>query len=152
MSTSTTRTHSYQHFEELQLSAKDFYATLETQIASYQFPNVTCKVVEKHEEYLLSSKRQYLHIKQDSLSYLVCAAPFGKSFFISWYLEESEDGFTLALRKIPILRWLVSSEKTYYQIDSELMFKNSIESIVKAQVHKLMVEHGYRQPDIELAN
>ncbi|QEC77388.1 hypothetical protein [Mucilaginibacter ginsenosidivorax] len=151
MSKPVTHSHSYQHFEDLQLSAKDFYAALEARIASYQFPDVECRVVERHEDSILSSKRQYLQIEHHYLSYLVCAAPFGRSFFISWYLEQSEDGFTLALRKIPILRWLVPSEKTYYQIDSELMFKNSIENIVKAAVHKLMVEHGYRQPDIELA-
>ena len=41
----TIDAHKYEHFEDLQLSARDFYAMLTSMIVEYRYPNVTCSPV-----------------------------------------------------------------------------------------------------------
>ncbi|HEY5328107.1 MAG TPA: hypothetical protein VIJ27_13980 [Mucilaginibacter sp.] len=89
MATSTTiHAHQSQHFEDLQMSAREFYALLRGIIEDYQYPDVKCEPVTLSEGGLFSSKREYLRISKSRYHYYVCASPFGKSFFISWWLEE----------------------------------------------------------------
>jgi hypothetical protein len=140
-----THSHTYQHFDELQLSAQDFYTDLKALIESYQYPSVTCRMMNLSESGFFSTKRLYLCVSMGMYEYYVCAAPFGKSFFISWWLEELDNGFVIAMRKIPILRWLVDSgDKTYFQIDTELMFTKSIDALVRDAIAKIAAEHGFR--------
>jgi hypothetical protein len=151
MSQSTVHSHSYQHFEDLQLSAKDFYAMLETFITDYQYPGVVCQCLVLREGGLFSSRREYLCIAKDRYRYYVCASPFGRSFFISWWLKEKEDSYTLFLSRIPFIgKWLVSDiqKKTFYEVDTETMFVQSITSIIKRTVNIVMAEHGFHTPEL----
>jgi hypothetical protein len=143
--------HSYEHFADLQHSSADFYSTVESLIREYQYPDVTCSVVEFGEDGLLSPKRKYLCVTRRFLTYYVCAAPFGRSFFISWWLGESDDDIFAILKRIPILKWFFPAGKTYYQVDTELIFRNGIEAIVASAVRSLKAEHGYRV-DAEIAD
>ncbi len=137
--------HSYRHFGDLQLSSREFYADLERTIGEYQFPNVTCKQVDFWEGGLLSDRREYLRISHRDLRYHVCAAPFGRSFFVSWWLEETEDWVLALLGRIPLIGRIFRPEKkTYYEIDAELIFTASIEALVVEAVNRVAAEHGYR--------
>ncbi len=53
-------------------------------------PNIKMEPVTHKEGGLLSSSRQYFRIKNKDLVFDVCAAPYGKGFFISWWLYETE--------------------------------------------------------------
>lgn len=141
--------HSYRHFGDLQMSSKEFYANLEKTIREYQFPNVSCKPVAFWEGGLLSDQREYLRISYLEFRYHVCAAPFGRSFFVSWWLEETEDWLLALLGRIPLIgRLFRPGKKTYYQIDAELIFTESIEALVRAAVASVAAEHGYRAEEI----
>jgi hypothetical protein len=136
--------HSYQHFEELSLSSSQFYTHLTKLVSTYNFPKVDCEVVVMDEVNFFGASREYLRIKKNNLKFYVCAAPFGRSFFVSWWLGETENDIVLTLRRIPILKWFVPVGKTYYQIDTELMFIKSIDAIVKGMIDKLIVERVLR--------
>lgn len=136
--------HSYQHFEDLQLSTKEFYKMLAALIKEYEYPNVKCKIVALEERYgllntLLLSNRDYLQISRGKLRYLVCAAPFGRSYFISWWHEQRETDLERFLTKL-----LGPKKKTRYEVDTELMFNNAIASIVKLAIQKATADKGFR--------
>ncbi|SDE73732.1 hypothetical protein SAMN05216464_1091 [Mucilaginibacter pineti] len=152
MSKPTVRTHSYQHFEDLQLSSKEFYSALENLIKGYQYPDVTLSVVAKREGGIASSSREYLQVSKAPYNFLICAAPFGRSFFVSWWMEDGDDWLTAFFQRLPLIGRLFGPyAKSYYQVDTELIFTQSIDAIVRAAVGKLAAEHGYRQPDMKLA-
>ena len=147
MAQSTVHAHSYQHFEDLQLSANAFYDTLERTVAEYQYPKVKCRRRPLSEGGLFSSDREYLVVSRGPYKYYVCACPFGRSFFVSWWLEERQSAWA----GIPLFGYLFSNAKrgkTFYELDTELMFTESIQSVVRMLVARVAATRGLR--DLEL--
>ena len=76
MATQTTvHAHQSEHFEDLQMSAKEFYLLLKNMIEEYRYPEVACTPVTLKEGGLFSSKREYLRISKERYNYYVCASP-----------------------------------------------------------------------------
>jgi hypothetical protein len=147
-SQSTTHSHRYQHFENLQMSADEFYKLLEKNVIDYKYPGVECKRVTLKENGIFSSSREYLAISRKLYTYYVCAAPFGKSFFISWWFMENANKAANLTAKIPVIGKPIANRiesKSYYELDTELMFTESINAIVKTTVNKVAAEQGYRR-------
>ncbi len=154
MATETTiHAHQSQHFEDLQLSAKEFYTLLKNMIEEYRYPDVKCEPVTLSESGLFSSRREYLCISKGRYHYYVCASPFGKSFFISWWLQEDAHTAANVASKFGKLGKAVATRmesKTFYERDTELMFTSSINSLIKSAVEKVKADKGYRK-DVEIA-
>src|SRR5207248_3132002 len=51
--------------------------------------------VEWKESGVLSDNRQYLRVSLSRFAFDICAAPFGKDFFFSWWLMERQPDATL---------------------------------------------------------
>jgi hypothetical protein len=72
----------------LQLSPKAVYRRIEELIEERQIPQVRLSRVWWPEAGLLSSPREYLRIERLGYCFDVCAAPFGREFFVSWRLVQ----------------------------------------------------------------
>jgi hypothetical protein len=147
-SQTTVHTHNSQHFEDLQMSAREFYTLLKTMIEEFKYPEVKCTPVTLKEAGFFSSQREYLRISKERYNYYVCASPFGRSFFISWWLQEDANTAANVTRKVGWLGRVIAAQmesKTYYQRDTELMFTESINSIIKLAVEKVKADKGYRK-------
>jgi len=145
-SETTIHAHKYVHFENLQLSTRDFYVMLRDLIAKYDYPGVSCKLVTLKEGGIFSSSRDYLCISKERYNFFVCAAPFGRSFFISWWLQEEANTLANVAEKIPYIGKTLATRiesKTYYELDTELMFTSSINSLVSYAVEKVKADKGY---------
>lgn len=143
----TLHKHDHQHFEYLQMSSNDFYSSLERMVTEYEYPEVQCERTTMKEGNILSAGREYLLIRRKRIVFYVCAAPFGKSFFISWYLMEEAHTAANIVAKVPLIGKSIAKDmenKTYYQYDTELMFTESIKGIIKAAIDKVSAEHGFR--------
>lgn len=139
---SSIHRHQLHHFENFQLSSQEFYDDLSKQIEAQQFPDLQVSVVERNTSSLLSHKRLYLKITwKDTSTFYVCAAPFGKNFFISyWLLEIPEDFSDLVMRKV----FGYVPPKTMYLADMETTFKKSIETCVEHSIVSVTTKQGYR--------
>jgi len=143
MATKTVHSHNYQHFENVQLSSQAFYDELITDIDVYQFPNMTySKALLKAGDYAWSGKREYLELTYKDLRFYICAAPFGKNFFVSWWLKESSTAFDRFFNRL-----FGGKEKTFYQIDTEAMFLSSMNAIINRKIEQIKVAHGFRKPE-----
>lgn len=71
------------HADGLKLSAQEFYAEVEKQIAARNTPGLEISRVHFHEGGLLSEQRVYLRLMRERLCIDTCAAPFGNIFFFS---------------------------------------------------------------------
>lgn len=139
--------HWFQGFNLLHLSSNDFYATLETYIRDMKLPDVRVQRVTHPEGGVLSSNREYLRVSRKEHVYDICAAPFGHSFFISYWKVDTSTGirkFVRAFPKIGPVLELGLFGKTYYQIDSENMFKQFVDEMLKDAVNLVSAENGTR--------
>jgi hypothetical protein len=139
--------HWCHHFDNLQLSSKEFYSSIEQIVKDQELPKVKMSRVNLSEGGLFSSGREYLRIERNQYIFDICAAPFGKEFFISWWLGEDSGVMDNVLSKVPILDRLLgkaSKSRTYYQIDSQTMFKESIHSIILQIIDSIVEKKGLR--------
>lgn len=151
----TIHDHGYELFENLQLSANEFYTTLGNMIREYQYPDVECRVEELKEGGWLSAKRQYYTIAWNRHKFLVCASPFGKSFFISWWHQEDANrGASLAANFGRLGKAMAGSmeSKTFFEVDSQIMFINCITAIIKAAINRVKADKGYIVSQDKLLN
>ena len=82
--------HWSHYFQSFALSSESLYSELSTVLKEHTMPNAKIGRVKHKEGGLLSAEREYLRVKHFNLVFDVCAAPFGKDFFISWWLYETE--------------------------------------------------------------
>ena len=76
--------------DDFNTSALDFYTSVEAALAVRKVPDITISRVDWKEGGVFSAKREYLRIARGRLTYDICAAPYGASyFFSSWFAEQS---------------------------------------------------------------
>lgn len=137
--------HSHQshHFEDFRLSANDFYADLTTIIQDREFPKVSAKVVTLTDGGLFDAQRAYLQVASQDHVFYVCAAPFGKNFFISYWLRPADEEFAdMFLRKV----FGVLPTRSFFRVDSEAMFVESMKKAVMKAIANATEQRGLRQP------
>lgn len=74
--------------ENLEASPKDFYTAVEQAIAKRQVPAIDKSRVDWKEGGLFTSFREYLRISREKNVFDICGAPYGTSFFVSWWHSE----------------------------------------------------------------
>lgn len=92
-------------------------------------------------------KRDYLRITRDRLVFDICAAPFAKGFFVSWWQIKLPSQREVLISLIPFLgRTILRDErgKTYFEIDTETMYKDSIHQSVLQAIDAITTEKGLR--------
>jgi hypothetical protein len=139
--------HWYFLFEGMQASPREFYAAVELAIQTRQVPDARTSRVDWKEGGLLSARREYLRVRRKKLVFDVCGAPFGPNFFVSWWLGELPSPIVGLLMMIPVIglfveRWV--RPRTYYQIDTSLMFQETIRSAVNQVVDDMSRAKGLR--------
>lgn len=78
--------HWHHSFEDFNTSALEFYRAVEETLKQKEAPSMTASRIDWAESGFLSAKREYLRISHGRFSFDLCAAPFGKDFFFSWWL------------------------------------------------------------------
>lgn len=70
-------------------SALAFYDSVEELVKATEAPDLEFSRVEWSEKGIFSAKRTYLRISRGRLNFDICAAPYGKGQFFSWWLAET---------------------------------------------------------------
>lgn len=134
----------HRQFEDLQTSSDIFYEKIENILEEKSYPDVAVSRITLAQMGLLSSRREYLRITRDQYIFDICAAPFGRDFYVSWWLAMNISFIEQVLLSIPLISSAYTKylmEKTYYQMDTENMFRESIQTIV-ANIIAEMTELG----------
>ena len=134
-------------FKTFALSSDSFYTELEKILASHEMPNSAINRTTHKEGGLLSASREYLRIKHGDIVFDVCAAPFGKDFFISWWLYESQGGMRTLLKNTKVGDFLSNraANRTFYQVDEEDMFRSCVHECILETVTKVTENKGELQ-------
>ena len=137
------------HLPFFNASSEDFYTLVEQIIREHDIPDAFKERVKHKEGGLFSSKREYLRINYGDLNFDICAAPFGKDFYVSWWLFESEDIFRKFLKGTIVGDYLVARAQrvTFYQADNEAVFKGFMQNAILEAIDTISSTNGYRLPD-----
>ena len=131
-------------------SSNEFYGEVERGLAVHNLKDAKLERVNMSEGGIFSSKREYLQVRRGDLVFHVCAAPFGNGFFISWWLGEIESGLLAALAEIPYLGGIVglfrnvTKPRTYYKVDTALMFQAVTHDAVLGALDAVINAKGVR--------
>lgn len=144
--------HSHWHhmFETVPFTPMEFYQSLQKEIEQKGIPGLSFTSIKHSEGGILSANREYLRVRFRDYMMDICAAPFAKeSFFVSWWLGDVGVTFRDILTGIPMIGRLFNRrEKTFYEQDTEIMFKETVARSVKNTIESLSESKGVRQPDL----
>ena len=85
--------HWHHSVEEFNTSAISFYDAISATLRAKAVPTVKIERIDWNESGILSAKREYLRVSHARYSFDICAAPFGKDFFFSWWLTRRAPAF-----------------------------------------------------------
>lgn len=103
--------HWHTLIDDYQGSGQDFYQRVENLVREREVPEVSFERVFYKQGGLMSDKREYLRVKGRGVAFDICAAPYGTSYFYSWWLVRPGPahpvlyllGFLLAVFFIPYI-------------------------------------------------
>jgi hypothetical protein len=131
-------------FQSFSLSSDLFYNELEKTLQNHEMPNAAIGRTKHKEGGMLSAAREYLRIKHGDIVFDVCASPFGKDFFISWWLYESAGTMRTMLKNTKVGDFLNqrASKRTFYQVDEEDMFRSCVHECILETITKVTEGKG----------
>jgi hypothetical protein len=132
----------HHHFDEFQFSSEEFYKAVEHGIKRREVPHALVGTNTFFEGSVVSHRRAYFKVSNGGYTFDICAAPYGKSFFVSWWLRESKSAIELLFARF----FPFANQKTYYQLDTESMFRESIHHAVLEAIDAMTKEKGIRGP------
>jgi hypothetical protein len=145
----TIKSH-WQHFyDNIQFSSGEFYTQVEEGLKERKVQGLNFGTESFLQSHIFSAKRVYLRITEHEYVFYICAAPFGSGTFISWWLCVKDEK---VINKIPILSKLAGKDrnnKSFYQMDTEAMYKSAIHSTVAAVADAMTTEKGYRLTELD---
>ncbi len=141
--------HSRWHVSfDFKISIKDFYSEVEQAIKALGIPDIHIHQVQyAATSHVYYSVRVYLQVRKEDQMFLVCAAPFGKGSFVSWWMGKPVNFLEDLVTRIPKVGPAIAEymyRKSFYEMDTDSMFKDSIRKCVNEVVDKMTNEHGTR--------
>lgn len=93
MARSEVVSHWHQLLDDQQASALDFYGAVEEELKRRDLPGLQLERVDWREGGVTSAKREYLRIGRERLTFDLCAAPYGKGYFFSWWVARQKSQY-----------------------------------------------------------
>ena len=138
----------WQHtFPDMKFSTGDFYAEVEEKIKKKTMPNIEIAVVLYSTKFFPVSERTYLQICLHEQMILVCAAPFGTDFFVSWRSGKKMAFIDDLILRIPVIGppfVKLMQFQTFYKQDTDSMFKESVRQCVLEAIDEITSAKGKR--------
>ncbi|MEI6316377.1 MAG: hypothetical protein WCO65_01460 [bacterium] len=135
----------WQHFfDGAQFSTQEFYKNVEEGIKKRNIPGISFDRESFSETHILSTRREYLRITRGEYVFFVSMTPFGSGSFASYWMCVKPEGI---LNTIPFANKLIGkdrSDKTFYQMDSEQMYKSVIHTAVLDELDSITKAQGIR--------
>lgn len=133
--------------DDFNFSTNDFYKLLREELNKTKVEGLSIEIVHHKEGNALSIKRRYLRVSWKDYDYDICGFPFGKGFFISWWLLYKNSLGMLLISKIPFIGdWLTKKlfPITYYKIDTASIFMTYAQSAVLKVIDTITNDKGIR--------
>jgi len=140
----TIKGHWQTFLDGFQISTDEFYTLVKDGLSERKITQVDIGEESFLESHILSAKRVYLRVVQDEYVVFICAAPYGTGTFVSSWLCIKDENY---INRIPIISKLAGKDrenKTFYQMDTQAMFRSAVHSAVIAAVNNMTESKGIR--------
>ncbi len=143
--------HWQHYFQGLNMSADAFYSQVEKTLQAQQMPDTKISRAKHKEGGMFSASREYLRIQHADLVFDICAAPFGKNFFVSWWLYETEGTLNSLFKSTKVGDYLRdrAARRTFFEIDGENMFRECVHQALMKTLDAIMEEKGFKLTETE---
>ena len=134
-------------FPDMQHDPNSFYLLVDKILHEKQVPDFHARKITIGEGGLLSHNRLYLEISRGDYIFHICAAPWGTGFFFSWWVRQKMSDIDQLLILIPFAGSRIVKMRqyqSYYKLDTDSMFRNSVHQSVLAAVDSLTNAKGMR--------
>lgn len=135
-------------FPNMEHDPEEFYKLVEEMLAEREVPDIKTGRKIFKQGGLLSHQRLYLKVSRGDYIFHICAAPWGTGFFFSWWVRKVSPYLSRLNSK-------VAQYHTYYQLDTNAMFRTSVHQSVLAAIDRLTKAKGVkglteleRKPDL----
>jgi hypothetical protein len=133
-------------FKGTPISPQSFYQIVEELIEERQLSQIQLSRITYVQAGLFSARREYLRVKYKEYLFDICAAPFAKNLFVSWWLSELGSPLFDLCKRIPVIGLFVTKRaKTFFELDTENMFKECIQECVNIAVSQVTEMKGQRK-------
>src|SRR5882672_9140868 len=85
MAKSLVLSHWSKAFDSFTTSTQEFYAAVEHGLKDRDIPSLRIGRTTWKESGALSAQREYLRVRRAHVQFDLCAAPFGRGYFFSWW-------------------------------------------------------------------
>lgn len=138
----------------LQFSTQEIYESITEAIKGTGIDRTEIAIVQHSSNTsFFSANRLYLQVRRGDQMFLICAAPFGSGFFVSWWMGEPLNYIKDLIPRIPkigpaIAIWMY--RKTFFMMDTDDMFKDCVRECINGVLDKITSEKGIRpMSDVE---
>jgi len=131
----------------MSFSAMEFYKSIEDELDKKGISDMKISRVTYSQGGIFSSNRDYLRIARGEYIFLICAAPFGTDFFVSWWGGQQITFLMDLVPRIPAIGPFLAkfmASKSFYRLDTESMFESTVRKCVLAEIDKLTTIKGIR--------
>ena len=139
-------------FDDMQFQTKEVYTAIEAAIQETGINKTDVDRVTYSESGVLSSSRIYLQVRRGDQMFLICAAQIAKGYFISWWFGETLSFFKDFIPRIPKYGPKLAEimfSKTFYQMDTDSMFKDIVKNCVLRVVDDISNAKGIRLTELQ---
>lgn len=133
--------------DNFSFSTQEFYNLLKEDLQGQGIKAVVIDRISLKEGNAFSLKRSYLRVTWKDYQYDICAASFGKGFFISWWLLYKVSVGQIVIARIPFIgKWLEQKlyPITYYKVDTASMFMTYAQASVLRVIKAISDKGGVR--------
>lgn len=134
--------------DDFQYPTVDFYKLLKEELKATQVKGFSYSEANLWEGLnVVSYRRKYLRVTWKEYQFDVCAAPFGRGMFFSWWLVYKHSLAEILIGKIPYIGWWIVRKLfpvTYYKIDTASMFMAYAQTAVLNVIDHISNEKGAR--------
>ncbi len=142
----TILSHWHHRFETPPFSSQEFYQGVKELLVTKEMRHVASSSITYSEGGILSPNREYLRIQYEDFAFDLCAAPFGTGYFVSWWLGKMGDPIRDFFINIPVIgKLFIKRDDTFFELDTVIMFKETVSDCVKETIEQLTQAKGLRK-------
>ncbi len=141
--------HWYTRFDEFSFSSEEFYERLSAELTRRNMPHTELTRSSYSEGGFLSANRVYLRVERGKLTFVLCAAPFGIDFFVSWWLLETPGCLAGCLTAVMPWLALFARKTTFYEEDTAIIFRDVVHQGVLNTIDGIFKSEGKNVPEFE---
>lgn len=134
--------------DDFKYSTVDFYKLFKEEMKTTKVNGISYQDVNLSEGVKgVSRKRKYLRLEWGKYRFDVCAAPFGRGMFFSWWVIYKLPFLYILFYIIPLIGPGIAKSLfpfTYYKYDSAMMFMKYAHAVTLSVVDSITTESGVR--------